>query len=184
MPSPITLDEALAHEGFVRALARGALGRDDAVEDVVQETLLAVVRQRPAPRSVRGWLAAVVRRRAADITRARSRRARLEPRGARPEATASAADIVAREEVRRRLVAALLSLDPVHRDALLLRYDEDLPPREMAARLGVPVETARSRVKRGLHELRARLDADARGDRKAWAVALAGVAGLATPVAA
>ena len=38
---------------------------------------------------------------------------------------------------------------------ILLRYYEDLPPREVAHRLGVPVKTVNSRITRGLERLRA-----------------------------
>jgi DNA-directed RNA polymerase specialized sigma24 family protein len=76
------------------SLARGALGHD-AVEDVVQETLLAVVRQRPAARpfgAARGGRPTA----GSGRHRARARRDRLE-RGPPPEATASTADVAARE---------------------------------------------------------------------------------------
>jgi protocatechuate 3,4-dioxygenase beta subunit len=47
-----------------------------------------------------------------------------------------------------------------------------LPPREVARRLGVPVETVRTRLKRGHALLRARLDGDYGDDREAWCKAL------------
>ena len=43
-------------------------------------------------------------------------------------------------------------------DDILLRFFEGLAPREIAANLGVPAETARSRVQRGVAVLRAQLD--------------------------
>ncbi|MBL9087192.1 MAG: sigma-70 family RNA polymerase sigma factor, partial [Planctomycetia bacterium] len=170
--APLTLADVLAHEGFVRGLARGALGRDDRVDDVVTETLWAAAGRGPRDGSLRAWLAAVVRRRSADVRRRDARVARREQVAARPEATPSTADLVVREEVRRRLVDALLALDPIHRDALVLRYHDDLPPRDVARRLGVPLDTARSRLRRGLELLRARLDAAYGGDRRAWGAAL------------
>ena len=170
--APPTLADVLAHEGFVRGLARGALGRDDRVDDVVAETLWAAAGRGPRDGSLRAWLAAVVRRRSADIRRRDARVARRELAAARPEATPSTADLVVREEVRRRLVDALLALDPIHRDALVLRYHDDLPPRDVARRLGVPLDTARSRLRRGLELLRARLDAAYGGDRRTWGAAL------------
>ena len=63
-------------------------------------------------------------------------------------------------------------LDAIHRDALVLRYHDDLPPRDVARRLGVPLDTARSRLRRGLELLRTRLDAAYGGDRRAWGAAL------------
>src|SRR5262249_55671586 len=43
------------------------------------------------------------------------------------------------------------------REVVLLRYFEDLPPRAIARRLGLPVETVKTRQKRALAQLRARL---------------------------
>ena len=40
---------------------------------------------------------------------------------------------------------------------MLLRFWEDLPPREIAKRMQAPVETVRTRIKRGLQELRGSL---------------------------
>jgi RNA polymerase sigma-70 factor (ECF subfamily) len=65
--------------------------------------------------------------------------------------------------LRRRLVAALLALEEPYRAALLLRYFEDLSVPEVALRLGVPLETARTRLRRGLARLRERLDQERRG---------------------
>ena len=52
---------------------------------------------------------------------------------------------------------------------MLLRYFDDLAPREVASRLGVPVETVRTRLRRGLERLRTALDERHGGDRSAWA---------------
>jgi hypothetical protein len=49
-----------------------------------------------------------------------------------------------------------------------MRYFDDLPPREIAARTGVPVETARTQVKRGLKRLREALDDRHGGRRASW----------------
>src|SRR5207249_297812 len=108
--------------------------------------------------------------------RRRSRRARRETESARGEPLPSVAEIAEREESRRRLVEAVLCLEEPSRSAVLLRYYEDLPLAAVAARLGVPVDTAKTRVRRGLARLRERMDAEHRGDRRAWAVALAPLA--------
>ena len=66
----------------------------------------------------------------------------------------SADEIRAREEVRRKVVDAVLDLDEPYRTVVLLRYYEDLPPREIAKRTGVGDETVRGRIKRAIAELR------------------------------
>src|SRR5262245_2004586 len=84
----------------------------------------------------------------------------------------------------RRVVSSVLALEEPYRDVVLLRFFEDLPPREVARRLGVPTETVRTRTRRALDRLRERLDAEHGGDRAAWSAALAPVAALPTVVVA
>ncbi|MCI0346416.1 MAG: RNA polymerase sigma factor, partial [Chloroflexi bacterium] len=55
-------------------------------------------------------------------------------------------EILEREEARRRVVEALLALDEPLRTTLILRFLEELPPRAVAARMDIPVETVRSRT--------------------------------------
>ena len=169
-PTPANL---LAHAGFVRALARAALRGDAECEDLEQDVWVAAIEGAPARQEdQRGWLAAVVRNHAVDLFRRRSRRAARERCAARPEAVAGPEDVVARAEVGRRLVAAALALEEPSRTAILLRFFDDLPPREVAARLGVPVETVRTRTKRGLERLRARLEHEWRAEDRDWRRAL------------
>ena len=179
MESPaagVTVDALLVHREFLSTLARGLLSDPNAADDVAQQTWLAAVRHPPAnDHNVKGWLRTVARRFAVSDARARGGRRRREEAVARPEAVPSAADIAHREAVRREVVDAVLALDPTYRDPIVLRYLEDLPPREIASRLDLPVETVRTRIKRGLERLRARLD-DVHQGRDAWAVALAPIA--------
>src|SRR5436190_1898691 len=72
-----------------------------------------------------------------------------------------------------RVVAAVLALEEPYRECVLLRYFEELSPRAIAARQRVPLETARTRLKRALELLRARLDREYGGERGAWGAALA-----------
>ncbi len=187
-PPPPSVDLLLAHAGFVRAAARAVLGGDAEVEDVVQETWVKALDRGPRePGALRAWLGRVARNLALDAWRRRSRRERHEGAAARDEALPCVTDIAEREEARRRLVAALLALEEPSRSAVLLRYYEDLPVAQVAARLGVPVETARTRLRRGLERLRERLDAEHGHDRRRWSRALlswaAPAGGAAIPVA-
>src|SRR6185503_5300852 len=79
-----------------------------------------------------------------------------------------AADLVERVLVQRELVSAVLELDEPYRSIVLLRYFEELPPREIAARTGIPLATVQSRLQRALARLRERLD----GEHQAWAALL------------
>ena len=57
-----------------------------------------------------------------------------------------------------------MHLGPEERALIVLRYYLDLSLPEAAAALGIPLGTAKSRVHRGLRQLRAALDADSRAD--------------------
>ncbi len=177
--TPLHPRALLAHSAFVRRVARSALRGDDLVEDAVQDTWLAAL-ECPPPSSVplRAWLGGVARRRAADIVRRDTRRRRREHGVARSDSQPSTLDATARAETGRRLVAAVLALDEPYRTAILLRYVDDLPPRKVAAQTGVPVETARTHIKRGLHRLRAQLDDQHDGDRRQWMAVLLPLAGV------
>lgn len=173
-----TLEALLAENGFVRSLARATLGRDDDGDDVAQDAWVAALERPPREaHAARGWLYRVVQNRVRTLWRRRAteRRALREAPPAPP--VPSPAEILEREETRRRLVDALLALEPLYREPLVLRFYEGLKPGAIAARLEVPVETVRTRLKRGLARLRAALGQRA-GSRRAWSLALLPLARL------
>ena len=100
-----------------------------------------------------------------------ARRSRREQAVALPEGTPSAADLVERVALQRDVAGRVLSLEEPYRETLLLRFVEGRPPREIARRMNVPVNTVRTRVERGLERIRGQLDRS-HGDRTAWCVAL------------
>ncbi|MBI3820827.1 MAG: sigma-70 family RNA polymerase sigma factor [Planctomycetes bacterium] len=164
-PDPESL---LLHEGFVRALARAILGDENRVDDAVQQTWLAAMQSRDSrPRTLRAWLATLVRNVARDSLRRDSARNRREHDAARPESVPSMAEILEREEARRDMVDAVARLEPPYRDVILLKYFEGLPPRAIARKLDLPVETVRTRQKRALELIRAELAARRGGARNA-----------------
>src|SRR5262245_33378621 len=187
--APPPLDELLARRDWVRKFAR-TLAKDDATaDDLAQETMLAAIESPPRDASApAGWLRRVLTRRAMNRARGERRRDEREARCARPEAAPSPADVVSVAESHRRVVEAVLALEEPYRTTVLLRFFEDLPPREVAARMGVPVETVRARVRRAVEQLRARLDEQHGGRRAAWLAPLLadgrGVARAPVPLAA
>ncbi len=174
---PVPLEQLLGHHAWVRGLVRSLVRDPATADDVEQETWLAALRKPPADASTaRAWLATVARNLIREKGRAGGRRSRREAAVARPEAVLDTASVVARAEQHKRVVLAVMDLEEPYRTTLLLRYFEDLPPREVARRMGAPVETVRTRQRRALALLRERFDTDARGDRKAWVAALAPLA--------
>ena len=135
-------------------------------------------------REPRSWLAATLRRGWSKSLRGMRHRSDREREAARPQSSDPLTDTLEREEARRVLLNALATLEQPYRSCLLLRYFEGLPPRRIAKRLDLPVETVKTRIKRGLAQLRARLDDGTDGGRATWALALAPLAlsGPAVPL--
>lgn len=172
----------LSHSGYVRRLARALVFDAHAAEDVEQETWLAAWGRAPDdPSAARNWLRSIVRNLAAKARRGAARR--REHEGAlRPERSAVATpdEVLEHEAARQRVVAALLALDEPYRAALIARYFDEQSPPQIAARLGAPLETVRTRLKRGLEKLRERLRRDA-GGHASWGLALATALQLEAP---
>jgi RNA polymerase sigma-70 factor (ECF subfamily) len=179
----VPVETLLAHREWVRAVARAVVRDPNAADDVEQETWLAALRSPPREASsLRGWFGAVTRSRARRIGRTDARRDARESASARREATPSAADLAEMADTHRRVVQAVVELDEPYREAILLRYFEGLAVADVAARSEVPLETARSRVKRGVAKLRERLSEELGDDERPWEMALVPL--LAKPHAA
>jgi RNA polymerase sigma factor (sigma-70 family) len=167
------VEDLLARVEGARRLARRLVRDPSRADDVAQQAMLAsLVRPPRAGWAPTAWLAGVVRNLARKDARGEGRRARHEGRASRPEGTPSTADLVARLEVHRLLLDAVRVLAEPYRAAILLRYFEGLPPREIARSSSIPVATVRSHLRRGLAQLRERLDATHGGDRRSWSLAM------------
>jgi RNA polymerase sigma-70 factor (ECF subfamily) len=163
-----TAELLIAHVGWIRELARHMAADAHVADDIAQEACVAALERPPTDGlRFREWLASVMRNALRQRGRSDSRREERESAAAREERLEAADRLVERLAVERELVAAVLELDEPYRTAILLRFFEDLPPREIARRLGVPVNTVQSRLARGLARLRERLDRR-RGSRAAW----------------
>jgi RNA polymerase sigma-70 factor (ECF subfamily) len=145
------------------------LGKRDSVDDLVQETWLRVLER---GRSYDGrsrfepWLFTIARNLAIDHMRKRrvfsidsNHSPEQELEALTPVSNApSPFEQAARTEDAQRLAHSLQMLEPIYREALVLRFQEDLSLQEMAAVIGASVSTVSSRIYRGLAALRAQLD--------------------------
>jgi RNA polymerase sigma-70 factor (ECF subfamily) len=171
--TPIAKTEAellLGHGAWIRSLARHMVSDEHHAEDLVQETWLVALRRGAEPlASSRAWLAGVLTRVVWRHRRAEVRRAAHEQLAARstPIEASDASEIVEAAALGRRLADLVLALEEPFRTAVILRFYEDLPPRAIAARLGVPVRTVNSRLERALARLRARWRSQSGGGRAA-----------------
>ena len=182
---PAYLDRLLGERERLRGLALRLVGDVGQADDVVQETLVIALETRPPGRvSLRAWLAGVARNVARHLHRGESRRAQRERRSSGPLPSEGSDELAARVEGQKHLAEAVLSLEEPFRTAVMLRYFEELEPKDIAARLGVPPSTVRGRLERGLAKLRERLAAEYGSDR-GFAMALLPLAipgSLAPPV--
>ena len=157
--------EAAAYEAFLRELGailraflRGRLARvPDEVEDLVQETLIAVHNQRhtyDAGQPVTAWAHAIARYKMIDFLRRRSiREAVSEPLEDDADFLASS-DEEARE-ARRDLAVLLDRLPDRHRLPIVLVKLEGLSVAEAAKRTGMSESAVKVGVHRGLKALAA-----------------------------
>jgi RNA polymerase sigma-70 factor (ECF subfamily) len=172
-PNDAPTTETLHRERtWLRRLAH-ALARDAAdADDLVQDAWLAFLRRPPRETgALRAWLRRVLRHRRIDQSGRADRARRHALRTAERDVPATV-DVVARAEARGRVGRAVLALPEPYRTTVLLRYEEDLPPRAIAERTSVPVETVRTRLKRAHALLRDALASDAPDAPPAWLLLL------------
>ena len=162
-PDPEAL---LAHSGWVRALARSLVADPAGAEDVEQETWRRALESPPKHAgNLRAWLATVVRSVAAQRGRSEGRASERQDRFRRASDPATGAgprqappqtpgEIAERMETFRALAEGIGRLQEPYASAIYLRFVEELPVAEVAARQGVPVPTAATRIRRGLELLR------------------------------
>jgi RNA polymerase sigma-70 factor, ECF subfamily len=151
-------NHALAFSAAYRVLGDAA-----AAEDVVQDVFTALWRE---PRkfdarrgSLPGYVAMMARSRAVDRVRSRNAGSaavdRLAVREAvREDEVESPAESVVRREDAGRILSALAELPAAQRDAVLMAYGRDLSTAEIARAAGVPLGTAKSRLRLGLQRTR------------------------------
>jgi RNA polymerase sigma-70 factor, ECF subfamily len=152
------------------------LGRRDSVDDLVQETWLHVLER---GRSYNGssrfepWLFTIARNLTVDHLRKRrifsldsgNQDSNDGPEQDRvPPSLVSSApspfELAARTEEAHRIAHTLDTLEPIYREALVLRFQEELSLQEISAVIGVPLTTVSSRIYRGLATLRAQMEED------------------------
>jgi RNA polymerase sigma-70 factor, ECF subfamily len=154
-PAPAFAQLVRAHQARVFSIALRLIGNREEAEEVAQDVFLqlhAVLAELNGEAHVRHWLLRTVSHRAIDRLRARERRPRLVVLdGAHePAALESDEDPLA----QRRLRALLAQLQPDARAVVLLRFQEDLDPSDIAQMLNMSVNTVKSHLRRSLEWLR------------------------------
>lgn len=146
-------------------LALRVLRDEHLAQDAVQEAFIQVwseaARYDPTLAAGRSWIMTVVHRRAVDRVRreeADRRRGVAWAVGQVVPDHDSVAEIVELRADHRRVRSALAALTPLQREALDLAYRRGLTQSEIAQHLGIPLGTAKTRLRDALHHLRRELE--------------------------
>ncbi|MGC2162991.1 MAG: RNA polymerase sigma factor [Silvibacterium sp.] len=148
------------HQGRVFSIAFRILGESGAAEEVAQDVFLELHRNLPRLASeehVTAWLRRVACHRATDAWRRRSARGGQAveewndgvvqmpaPRGPSP--------------LMNSVEQLLLTLPSAQRTVMVLRYQEDMEPEDIAIELAMPLATVRSHLQRALKLLRTKAE--------------------------
>lgn len=142
---------------MVYSLGLRMTGDRGLAEEIAQDVFLELDRNLPrieGPEHARAWLRRVAMSRSTDALRRRRVRGMdlwvelEEQHGLKAEERAS--------PLSARLEHLLTTLPEAQRSALILRYQEEMAPEEIAVLLQTPVATVKSQLQRGLKLLRAK----------------------------
>lgn len=183
-PQSLDPEELLAHAGWVRGLAVALVGESRA-DDLAQQTMLRAMERPPRyKKNLRGWLGTIARNFAYSWGRTEGRRRELFQtheyegkrdfeHGASSSALSAAPDdLLGKSEAHAQLISVLRDLPDPGRHLLLLRYFEDMTPKQIAERHGMKPSTVRVQLMRATEELRTLMKKRFGGDGMAPCVAI------------
>jgi len=179
-PDPATDAESLLNERFragderaladvyrrwspvVFTLALRSLGDRSDAEDVTQRTFVSAWTSRasydPAKARLSTWLVAIARRRIADMHESRAKIRALQ---AEMERITSPDDLIREQpDLSETLLVAneMQQLEPDAQAVMRLAFYDDLTHEEISRRLGMPLGTVKSHIRRSLTRMRNRLE--------------------------
>ena len=158
------------------SLARRILTEETLAQDVVQEVFLSLWRDARRFDAGRGtvatYLLSMTHHRAVDVVRREEnlRRWRTSDEGLElaPDPKARVEDEVEASERRKEVRAALAELPAAQREALLLAYFGGYTQREVAALVGVPLGTVKTRMAAGMRKMKEALQDAGREEQHPW----------------
>jgi RNA polymerase sigma-70 factor (ECF subfamily) len=146
------------HQGRVFSIALRFTGRRAEAEELAQDVFVQLhgaLAQIESAAHLKHWLLRAISHRCIDRQRHERRRPRLVPIDSVPEsADVATGDAQGDPLAGARLRRMLLELAPDARAVMLLRYQEDLDPGDIATALGMSVNTVKSHVRRSIEWLR------------------------------
>ena len=158
------------------SLARRILTDETLAQDVVQEVFLSLWRDARRFDAGRGtvatYLLSMTHHRAVDVVRREEnlRRWRTSDEGLElePDPKARVEDEVEASERRTEVRAALAELPAAQREALLLAFFGGYTQREVAALVGVPLGTVKTRMAAGMRKMKEALQDAGREEQHPW----------------
>jgi RNA polymerase sigma factor (sigma-70 family) len=148
------------HARWIFAAALRQLGDRHLAEDAVQIVFTILAQKAPnmnARQKLSGWLFNTLQFTVKNVHRAERSRRKHESSAARSIVEEAAPDSAMVRECAARLDAAVARLPAIYREAILLRFHQDLPIGLVARALGTNEPTARKRVGRAVAALRKQL---------------------------
>jgi RNA polymerase sigma-70 factor (ECF subfamily) len=153
-----------ANKARVYSVALRLTGRRADAEEIAQDVFLKLhgaLAQIGSAAHLKHWLLRTVSHRCIDLQRQQGSRPRLVSIDLLPvDGEGSAPETDADPLLDARLRHLTLQLAPEARAVLLLRFQEDLDPSDIATVLGMSVNTVKSHLRRSLDWLRAQLTGD------------------------
>jgi len=150
-------------------LSRRYVGRTEDAADIAQETFVKVwknINKFDLTKSFKSWILTIARNTAIDWLRKNKDipvsvyQTNQEYENTEdmlvsiPDSTPSALEWMFRSELKQNLETGLNQLPTFYRSVIKLRHEEDLSFKEIAARLKEPLNTIKSRYRRGLARLK------------------------------
>jgi RNA polymerase sigma-70 factor (ECF subfamily) len=146
-----------AHESMVYGIAVNFLRDRNRAEDVAQEVFLELyrnLRRIENEKHLAYWLRQVATRKCIDLARREKLRRGPSLEDVAEPAARDRAQTAVENEALKKLVA---SLPERLRAVVVLRYQEDLDPADIAGMLGMKTQSVKSLLHRGLELLRAKM---------------------------
>lgn len=144
------------HQARVFSLALRLTGRREDAEELAQDTFLGLhgqLRNLESALHVRHWVCRTVTHRSIDLLRGRARRPQSQSLDLLM-LEVPVEDVSGDPLLHRTLRALLLRLPEIPRAVVVLRFQEDLDPLDIAATLDLPLNTVKSHLRRSLDWLR------------------------------
>lgn len=153
----------LENESWLRTVVRSRVGESDAVDDIMQNIAVALVKQKDSLSEINrisAWLYQVAVKQVLMYRRTRGRRRNFEDRIVRDPAVAPSfetldpvARVLAAEE-REQVQQGVEQLDELDRQILMLKYSEGWTYRQLADHLGIKEDTVEYRLAKARRQLR------------------------------